>query len=149
MESIFCRGRWNRNLELSQKVMNTPCATWEKGLIFYLDLEPTLVKHGTAHRVIIANISGKLFVNPTRGSKDKARTQNTVIQRLILNFDLDLQLTLVKHKHCASSHYSWHLCKVICKYNLGFKIYRADTKYSLTMLNLKLWHWPWTDICQK
>jgi len=46
MESIFfCRGKWNRKLELSQKVMNTPCATWERGLIFYLDLEPTLVKH--------------------------------------------------------------------------------------------------------
>ena len=54
---------------------------------------------GTAHRVIITNILGKLFVNPTRGSKEKERTQNTVIQRLILNFDLDLQLTLVKHKH--------------------------------------------------
>ena len=49
---------------------------------------------GTAHRLIIANISGKLFENPTRGSKDKERTQNTVIQCLILNFDPDLQLTL-------------------------------------------------------
>ena len=26
-------------------VMNTPCATWTRGLIFDLDLEPTLVKH--------------------------------------------------------------------------------------------------------
>jgi len=42
---FFCRGRWNRKLELSQKVMNTPCATWENGLIFYLDIEQTLVKH--------------------------------------------------------------------------------------------------------
>jgi len=41
--NFFCRGRLNRNLELTQKVMNTPCATWERGLIF--DLEPTLVKH--------------------------------------------------------------------------------------------------------
>ena len=89
---------------------------------------------GTAHRVIMANISGKLFVNPTRGSKDKERTQNTVMQRLILNFDLDLQLTLVKYKHCTSSHYSWHVCKVICKYHQGFKRYRADTKCSHTML---------------
>ena len=61
---------------------------------------------GTAHHVIIAYISGKLFVNPTRGSNDKERTQNTVIQRLIFNFDLDLQLTLVKHKHFTLSHYS-------------------------------------------
>jgi len=61
---------------------------------------------GTAHRVIIANISGTLFVNPTRGSKDTERTQNTVIQSLILNVDLDLQLTLVKHKRCTLSHYS-------------------------------------------
>jgi len=42
---FFCRGRWNHKLELSQKVMNTPCATWESWLIFNLDLEPTLVKH--------------------------------------------------------------------------------------------------------
>ena len=67
---------------------------------FFLDLE------GTAHRLNIANILGKLFVNPTRGSKDEERTQNTVIQCLILNLDLDLELTLVKHKHCTSSHYS-------------------------------------------
>ena len=46
MESIFfCRVWWNRNLELSQKVMNTQCATWERGFIFDLDLEQTLVKH--------------------------------------------------------------------------------------------------------
>ena len=69
MESnFFCRGRWNCKLELSQKVMNTPCATWERGLIFYLDLEPTLVKHRHC------TFSGKLFVNPTRGSEDKERT---------------------------------------------------------------------------
>jgi len=30
---------------------------------------------GTAHRVIIANIIEKLFVNPTRGSKDIERTR--------------------------------------------------------------------------
>ena len=41
------------------------------------------------------------------------------------------------------------ICAVICKYHQGFKRYRADTKYSHTMLNLKLWPWPWTDICQK
>jgi len=76
---------------------------------------------GTAHRLIIANISGKLFVNPTRGSKDKEWTQYTVIQCLILNFDLDLEQTLVKHRHCTSSHHSWHLCRVICKSNQGFK----------------------------
>ena len=47
MDSInfFCRGRWNRKLELSQKVMNNPCATWERGLLFDLDLEPTLVNY--------------------------------------------------------------------------------------------------------
>jgi len=113
MESYFCRGRWNRKQELSQLVMNTPCATWKRGLIVYLDLEPNLVKHKhITLTLIIANISGKLFVNPTRGSKDKERTQNTVIQCLILNFDLDLQLTL-KHKHCTSSHYSWHSCSYL------------------------------------
>ena len=86
--------------------MNTLCATWEKGLILTLTLNQPWSNIGTAHRVIIANISGKLFVNPTRGSKDKERTQKTVIQCLILNFDLDLQLIFVKHKHCTLSHYS-------------------------------------------
>ena len=86
--------------------MNTPCATSEGGSVFYLDLEPTWSNIGTAHRLIIADIRAKLLVNPTRGSKDKELTKNTVIQCLILNFDLDLQLTLVKHKHCTSSHYN-------------------------------------------
>jgi len=70
---------------------------------FTLTLNQPWSNIGTAHRPNIANISGKLFVNPTRGSKDKEQTQNTVIQCLILNFDLELQLTLVKHisiAHC-------------------------------------------------
>ena len=75
-------------------------------VLFTLTLNRPWSNIGTVHRVIIANILGKLFVNPTWCSKDKERTQNTVIQRLILNFDFDLQLTLVKHKHCTSSHYS-------------------------------------------
>jgi len=49
-------------------------------------------KIGTAHRLIILDICAKLFVNPTRGSKDIERTQNTVIQCLILNCDLDHNL---------------------------------------------------------
>jgi len=55
---------------------------------------------GTAHRLIIANISGRLFVNPNRGSKDIEWTRNTVVQCLILDKDLDLEPTLVKHRHC-------------------------------------------------
>ena len=31
---------------------------------------------------------------------------------------------------------------------VGFKRYRADTKYSHTMLNTELWPWPWTDFGQ-
>jgi len=81
---------------------------------------------GTAYRLSIADIRAKLFVNSTRGSKDIERTRNTVIQRLILDCDLDP--TLVKHRHCTSSHHTWHLCKVICKSYQGFKRYRADTK---------------------
>jgi len=38
--------------------------------------------------------------------------------------------------------------KMIPQYHQGFKRYRAATKYSHTMLNLKLWPWPWTDIGQ-
>ena len=83
---------------------------------------------GTAHRLIILDICAKLFVNPTRDSKDIERTRNTVIQCLILHCDLDLEPTLVKHRHCTSSHHTWHLYKVICQSHLGFKRYRADTK---------------------
>jgi len=54
----------------------------------------------TAHRLIIPDICAKLFVNPTRGSKDIERTPNTVIQCVILDCDLDLELTLVKDRHC-------------------------------------------------
>jgi len=82
---------------------------------------------GNAHRLIILDICAKLLVNTTRGSKDIERTRNTVIQYLILNCDLDLDPTLVKQRHCTSSHHTWHLCKVICKSHQGFKRYRADT----------------------
>jgi len=102
----------------------------------------------TVHRLIILDICAKLFVNPTRDSKEIERTRNTVIQCLILNCDLDLEPTLVKHKHCTSSHHTWHLCKVICKTHQEFKRYRADMKYSHTMFNLKLWPWPWPDLSQ-
>ena len=99
---------------------------------------------GTAHRLIILDICAKLFVNPTRDSKDIERTRNTVIQCLILNCDLDP--SLVKHRHCTSSHHNWDLCKVICKSHQGFKRYRADTKYShtialFTVLCKPLLHW--------
>ena len=56
----------------------------------------------TAHRLIILNICEALFVNPNRGSKDIERTQNTVIQCFILNFDPEP--TLVKQTHCTSTH---------------------------------------------
>jgi len=69
------------------------------------DLEPTMVKHALHIRLIILNICAQLFENPTRGSKDIERTQNTIIQSLTLNFDRDLELTLVKHTlHIDSSY---------------------------------------------
>jgi len=83
---------------------------------------------GTAHRLIILDMCAKLFVNPTRGSKDMEGTWNTVIQCLILDCDLDLEPTLFKHRHCTTSHHTWHLCKVICTSHQGFKKYRAGTK---------------------
>ena len=82
----------------------------------------------TAHRLIILDMCAKLFVNPTRGSKDKMRTRNTVIQYLILNCDLDLDPTLVKHRHCTSSHHTSHLCKVICKSHQGSKDIKRTRK---------------------
>ena len=66
----------------------------------------------------------------------------------ILNCDLDLDPTLVKPRHCMSSHHTWHLCKVICKSHHWFKRYGGDTKYSDTMFNLRLWPLPWTDLGQ-
>ena len=83
---------------------------------------------GTARRFIVLDICAKLFVNPTRGSKDIERTRKTVIQCLILDCDLDIEPTLVKDRHCISSHHTWHLFKVICKSHQRFKRYRADTK---------------------
>ena len=83
---------------------------------------------GTANRLIILDICAKLFVNPTRGSKDIERTRNTVIQCLILDCDIDLEQTLLKHKHCKSSHHSCHLYIVICKSHQGFNRSRADRK---------------------
>jgi len=52
---------------------------------------------GTAHRLIILDICAKFFVNPSIGSKDIEQTRDTVIQCLILDCDLDLEPTLVKH----------------------------------------------------
>ena len=51
----------------------------------------------TAYWLIILDICAELFVYPTRGSKDIERAQNTVIQCLSLNYDLDLEHNLVKH----------------------------------------------------
>jgi len=59
----------------------------------------------TAYRLIILDICAKFFVNPPRGAKDIERTRNTVIHCLILDCDLDLEPTLVKHKHCTSSYH--------------------------------------------
>ena len=81
----------------------------------------------TAYRLIILDICAKLFENPTRGSKDNIeQTQNTVIQCLTLNYDLDLEPTLVKHTHCTSSHHTWLLCQVIWKSHQGFIRYSVD-----------------------
>jgi len=49
--------------------------------------EPTLVKH--THCTLYLTFV-QSFVSLTRGSKDIERTQNTVIQCLTFNFDLDL-----------------------------------------------------------
>jgi len=57
----------------------------------------------TAHRLIVLDICAELFEITTKGSKDIERTQNTVIQCLTLNFDLDLEPTLIKHTHCTST----------------------------------------------
>ena len=61
------------------------------------------------------------FENPTRGSKDIERARNTVIQCLTLNYDYDIEPTLVKHTHCTSTHHTWHLCRSIWKSHQGFK----------------------------
>ena len=122
------------------------------------DLEPTLVKHRfctSTHWLIILDICAELFENPTRGLKYIERTQNTVIQYFTLNYDLDLEPSLVKHKHCTSTHHTWHLCRVIWKSHKGFKRYRADTKAwrtdrrterQTTAKNNMSPHYMWGDI---
>jgi len=99
----------------------------------WTDLGQTRIEHP----LIILDICAELFANPTRVSKDMERTRNTVIQCLTLSFDLEQ--TLVKHTQCTLNHYTWHLCRVICKSYQGFKRYRAD---------LELWPWPSTDLGQ-
>ena len=137
-----------RGLKDKEQAQNTVIQCLILNFEFDLDLQLTLVKHRHYKCLIIANIRAKLFVNTTRGSKDIERTRNTVIQCLLLDCDLDLGPTLVKHRNCTSSHHIWHLCKVICKSHQRFKRYRADTKYSHIMFNLRLWPWPWTDCGQ-
>jgi len=51
----------------------------------------------TAHRLIILDICAELF------DKERHVIQSTC---LTLNFDLDLEPTLVKHKHCTSTHHT-------------------------------------------
>ena len=82
----------------------------------------------TAHWLIMLDICAELFINPSRGSKDIEWRRKTIIQCLTLNYDLDLEPTLVKHTHCTLSHHTLHLCWVIWKSHQGFKTYRADTK---------------------
>jgi len=86
----------------------------------------------TAYQLIILDICVELFVNPTRGSKDierkRIRTSNTFIQCLAFNFDLDVELTLVKHTHCTLTHYTFDICAdLFVNPTRVQKIYRADT----------------------
>jgi len=111
----------------------------------WTDLGQTLALHIVSSYLTFVQ---SFFVNPTRGIKVIERTRNTVIQSLILDCDIDLEPTLVKHWQSTSSHHTWHLCKVICKSHQGFKRYRADTKYSHTLFILRFWPWPWTDLGQ-
>jgi len=92
-----------------------PVCHWMESIFFVEEGEIVILSY---HRRCMCNMGKRVNFLPwpwTDLGKDKERTQNTVIQCLILNFDLDLQLTLVKHRHCTRSHHTWHLCKVICK----------------------------------
>jgi len=74
-------------------------------LNFDLDLQLTLVKHKHAHRLIIADI--RAVICKTHQGFKKYRADSKCSHTMFnLNFDLDLQLTLVKHKHCTSAYYS-------------------------------------------
>jgi len=57
----------------------------------------------------------------------RADTKKTVIHRLILNYDLDLKPTLIKHAHWTPPHHTWHLW-VIWKSHKGLERYWADTQ---------------------
>jgi len=125
--NFYCRGRWTHKLELSQKLMNTPCATSEWGLIFYLDLEPTFFKHRNCTSSNHSWHLCKAICKYHQGFK-RSRADTKYSQCLNLDCDLDLEPTLVKPRHCTLCHHTLRLCKVIWKSHQGFKRYRADTK---------------------
>jgi len=64
------------------------------------------------------------------------RTRNTVLQWFTLTNCLYLKPTLVKHTHCTSNHYTWHVCRVIDKSHQRLKRYRADKNSVIQCLTL-------------
>jgi len=101
----------------------------------------------SAKCLMVLYICAKSFQNVTNPSRVIEQTHNTAIQCLTLNYDLDLERILVKHRHYClilnydlhlevtmvkntlrtSSHSTLHLCQVISKCQQPFKSYRADT----------------------
>jgi len=60
----------------------------------------------------------------------------------IIMYHVEYDICWINNKK-ITSYLTFVQSNNICKSHQGFKRYRADTKYSHTMFNLKLWPWPW------
>ena len=73
------------------------------------------------------------FNNVSNHSRVLQRKRKNVMQCLTLNFDLDLEPTLVKRTQCTLTNHTCYLYRVICKSHQRLKLYRAETIVCLTL----------------
>jgi len=81
----------------------------------------------SAHCLMVLYICAKSFQNFTNPSRVIERTHHTVIQCLTLNYDLALELTLVKQRGCIDSSY---LTFVQSYLQIPPGVQKIKTKYS-------------------
>jgi len=55
----------------------------------------------------------------------KLQSGHEIHSYLTLNYDFDIEPTLIKRANCTATHHTWLLYRVICNSHQGFKRYRA------------------------
>jgi len=90
----------------------------------------------SAHSLMVLYMCAKSFQNVTNPLRVIEWKHKKVIQSQTVNYDLDFDLTMVKHMHCTSSHHTWHLCRVNCESHQGFTRYRATQNTVIQCLTL-------------